>query len=136
MRYVTAMDLKSFGLIPELIGRLPVLTHLNPLDRETLRRILTEPKNALVKQYSKLFAMEGITLHFEEAVLDFIVDQAMTYKLGARGLRAICESIMTDAMFDLPSQKMSKNLRFHWTTQKINLKNLPCHYCAPWLKRR
>ena len=105
MRYVTAMDLKSFGLIPELIGRLPVLTHLNPLDRETLRRILTEPKNALVKQYAKLFAMEGITLHFEEAVLDFIVDQAMQYKLGARGLRSICESIMTDAMFDLPSQK-------------------------------
>ena len=105
MRYVTAMDLKSFGLIPELIGRLPVLTHLNPLDRETLRRILTEPKNALVKQYSKLFAMEGITLHFEDAVLDYIVDQAMIYKLGARGLRAICESIMTDAMFDLPSQK-------------------------------
>ncbi|MCE6988201.1 ATP-dependent Clp protease ATP-binding subunit ClpX [Dyadobacter sp. CY323] len=109
MRYVTAMDLKSFGLIPELIGRLPVLTHLNPLDRETLRRILTEPKNALVKQYAKLFAMEGITLHFEEEVLDFIVDQAMTYKLGARGLRAICESIMTDAMFDLPSQKDVKD---------------------------
>ena len=105
MRYVTAQDLKSFGLIPELIGRLPVLTHLNPLDRETLRRILTEPKNALVKQYSKLFAMEGITLHFTEEVLDFIVDQAMLCKLGARGLRAICESIMTDAMFDLPSQK-------------------------------
>jgi ATP-dependent Clp protease ATP-binding subunit ClpX len=108
MRYVTAMDLKSFGLIPELIGRLPVLTHLNPLDKETLKRILTEPKNALVKQYAKLFAMEGIKLHFDEDVLDFIVDQAMLYKLGARGLRSICESIMTDAMFDLPSQKEIK----------------------------
>ncbi|QRR03513.1 ATP-dependent Clp protease ATP-binding subunit ClpX [Dyadobacter sandarakinus] len=105
MRYVTAMDLKSFGLIPELIGRLPVLTYLNPLDRETLRRILTEPKNALVKQYSKLFEMEGIKLNFDEDVFDYIVDQAMAYKLGARGLRSICESIMTDAMFDLPSQK-------------------------------
>ena len=105
MRYVTAMDLKSFGLIPELIGRLPVLTYLNPLDRETLRRILTEPKNALVKQYQKLFRMEGVELHFDEDVIDFIVDQAMIYKLGARGLRSICESIMTDAMFELPSQK-------------------------------
>ncbi|GHB73718.1 ATP-dependent Clp protease ATP-binding subunit ClpX [Persicitalea jodogahamensis] len=105
MRYVTAMDLKSFGLIPELIGRLPVLTYLNPLDRETLRRILTEPKNALVKQYQKLFRMEGVELHFDEAVIDFIVDQAMVYKLGARGLRSICESIMTDAMFDIPSNK-------------------------------
>ncbi len=108
MRYVTAMDLKSFGLIPELIGRLPVLTYLNPLDRETLRRILTEPKNALVKQYQKLFRMEGVELHFDEEVIDFIVDQAMIYKLGARGLRSICESIMTDAMFDIPSNKEVK----------------------------
>ena len=105
MRYVTAMDLKSFGLIPELIGRLPVLTYLNPLDRETLRRILTEPKNALVKQYQKLFRMEGVELYFDEDVIDFIVDQAMIYKLGARGLRSICESIMTDAMFEIPSKK-------------------------------
>lgn len=105
MRYVTAQDLRSFGLIPELIGRLPVLTHLNPLDRDILRRILTEPKNALVKQYQKLFSMEGIALHFDENVIDFIVDQAMVYKLGARGLRSICESIMTDAMFELPSNK-------------------------------
>lgn len=105
MRYVTAQDLKSFGLIPELIGRLPVLTHLNPLDRDILRRILTEPKNALVKQYQKLFSMEGIALHFDEDVIDFIVDQALVYKLGARGLRSICESIMTDAMFELPSNK-------------------------------
>ena len=105
MRYVTAMDLKSYGLIPELIGRLPVLTYLNPLDRETLRRILTEPKNALVKQYQKLFRMEGVELSFDDDVIDFIVDQAMIYKLGARGLRSICESIMTDAMFELPSRK-------------------------------
>jgi ATP-dependent Clp protease ATP-binding subunit ClpX len=105
MRYVTAQDLRSFGLIPELIGRLPVLTHLNPLDRDILRRILTEPKNALVKQYQKLFSMEGIALHFDENVIDFIVNQAMVYKLGARGLRSICESIMTDAMFELPSNK-------------------------------
>ena len=105
MRYVTAQDLKSFGLIPELIGRLPVLTHLNPLDRDILRRILTEPKNALVKQYQKLFRMEDVELTFDEEVIDFIVDQAMIYKLGARGLRSICESIMTDAMFELPSRK-------------------------------
>ena len=107
MRYVTPQDLKSFGLIPELIGRLPVLTHLDPLDREALRRILVEPKNALVKQYQKLFKMEGIDLSFEEAALDYMVDQAVAYKLGARGLRGICESIMTDAMFELPSQKDS-----------------------------
>jgi ATP-dependent Clp protease ATP-binding subunit ClpX len=105
MRYVTAQDLKSFGLIPELIGRLPVLTHLNPLDRDILRRILTEPKNALVKQYQKLFRMEDVELHFDEEVIDFIVDQAMVFKLGARGLRSICESIMTDAMFEIPSRK-------------------------------
>lgn len=105
MRYVTAMDLKSYGLIPELIGRLPVLTYLNPLDRNALYQILTKPKNALTKQYQKLFAMEGIRLHFDDAVLDYIVDQALIFKLGARGLRAICESIMTDAMFDLPSTK-------------------------------
>ncbi|GAB2785609.1 ATP-dependent Clp protease ATP-binding subunit ClpX [Rhabdobacter roseus] len=108
MRYVTAQDLKSFGLIPELIGRLPVLTHLNPLDRETLRRILTEPRNALVKQYKKLFQMENISVEFDDEVLDYIVDQADVYKLGARGLRAICESIMTDAMFELPSMKEVK----------------------------
>ncbi|WP_373511110.1 ATP-dependent Clp protease ATP-binding subunit ClpX [Persicitalea sp.] len=108
MRYVTAMDLKSFGLIPELIGRLPVLTYLNPLDRETLRRILVEPKNALVKQYQKLFRMEGVELYFDDDVIDFIVDQAMIYKLGARGLRSICESIMTDAMFEMPSNKDMK----------------------------
>lgn len=105
MRYVTPQDLKSFGLIPELIGRLPVLTFLNPLDRDTLLRILTEPKNALVKQYKKLFQMEGIELSFDEGALNFIVDQADAFKLGARGLRSICESIMTDAMFELPGMK-------------------------------
>ncbi len=103
VRYVTAQDLKSFGLIPELIGRLPVLTYLSPLDHTALRQILTIPKNALVKQYQKLFAMEGIRLHFDDDVLEYIVEQAVIYKLGARGLRSICESIMTDAMFDLPS---------------------------------
>ncbi|MFN4144907.1 MAG: ATP-dependent Clp protease ATP-binding subunit ClpX [Runella sp.] len=105
IRYVAAQDLKSFGLIPELIGRLPALTYLNPLDATALRQILTEPKNALTKQYQKLFTMEGIQLHFDEAVLEYIVEQAMVYKLGARGLRSICESIMTDAMFDLPSMQ-------------------------------
>ena len=104
MRYISAQDLKSFGLIPELIGRLPVLTYLNPLDAQALRQILTEPKNALIKQYKKLFELEGIEIHFEDPVLDYIVEQAMAYKLGARGLRSICESIMTDAMFELPSQ--------------------------------
>lgn len=105
LRYVAAQDLKSFGLIPELIGRLPALTYLNPLDRDALRQILTDPKNALTKQYKKLFAMEGITLTFDDEVLEYIVDQALAYKLGARGLRSICEAIMTDAMFDLPSNK-------------------------------
>lgn len=108
MRYVTQQDLKSFGLIPELIGRLPLLTYLNPLDRSTLKRILTEPQNALVKQYKKLFQMENISLEFEEAALDYIVDQAVKFNLGARGLRSICESILTDAMFELPSDKSIK----------------------------
>lgn len=103
LQYVTAQDLKAFGLIPELIGRLPVLTHLDPLHRNTLKRILTEPKNALVKQYAKLMAMEGVALTFEEGALDFIVDKAVEYNLGARGLRSICEAIVTDAMYDIPS---------------------------------
>ncbi len=103
LRYITAQDLKQFGLIPELIGRLPVLTHLNPLDKATLRLILTEPKNSILKQYNRLFEMEGIELTFSDAALDYIVDKADEYRLGARGLRSICESIMTDAMFDMPS---------------------------------
>ncbi|MDZ4823948.1 MAG: ATP-dependent Clp protease ATP-binding subunit ClpX [Flavobacteriales bacterium] len=103
LQYVSPLDLKKFGLIPELIGRFPVLTHLDPLDENTLRRILTEPKNALVKQYVKLFEIDGVKLSFDKKVLDFIVERALEYKLGARGLRSICEAIMTDAMFELPS---------------------------------
>ncbi len=103
LQYVSPTDLRSYGLIPELIGRFPVLTYLDPLDHATLRRILTEPKNALVKQYIKLFEMDKVKLSFDKKVLDFIVDKAVEYKLGARGLRSICEAILTDAMFDLPS---------------------------------
>ncbi|GGC58181.1 ATP-dependent Clp protease ATP-binding subunit ClpX [Pedobacter quisquiliarum] len=109
-KYITPQDLKSFGLIPELIGRVPVLTHLNPLDKEALRNILTEPKNSLLRQYVKLFEYEGVALVFEDEVLDFIVDKAMEYKLGARGLRSICEAIMLDAMFDIPSDTEVKEL--------------------------
>ena len=106
LQFVNAQDLKSFGLIPELLGRLPVVTYLNPLDKITLRNILTEPKNALIKQYKKLFELEGIELVIEDDVYDFMVEKAIEYKLGARGLRSICESILTDAMYDLPSQKV------------------------------
>lgn len=105
LQYIAPQDLKSFGLIPEIIGRLPVLTYLNPLKKDALRRILTEPKNALVKQYHKLFEMDGIDLSFEEEVFDYIVDKAVEFKLGARGLRSICEAIMMDVMFDMPSKK-------------------------------
>ena len=107
MKYVLPQDLKSFGLIPEIIGRLPVLTYLNPLDKEALRRILVQPKNSIVKQYIKLFAMDGIKLSFTEEALDYIVDKAVEYKLGARGLRSIVESVMMDAMFEIPSQKLT-----------------------------
>jgi ATP-dependent Clp protease ATP-binding subunit ClpX len=103
LKFVSPTDLKSFGLIPELIGRFPVISHLEPLDAESLRRILTEPKNALVKQYVKLFEMDNVKLSFDKKVLDFIVEKAVEYKLGARGLRSICEALMTDAMFELPS---------------------------------
>ncbi|MDO6435604.1 ATP-dependent Clp protease ATP-binding subunit ClpX [Flavitalea sp. BT771] len=108
LQYVNAPDLKSFGLIPELLGRLPVVTHLDPLDKTTLRSILTEPKNSLIRQYKKLFDLEGIQLSFDLDVLDFMVDKAIEFKLGARGLRSICESILTDAMFELPSAKETK----------------------------
>jgi len=108
LQYVNAPDLKSFGLIPELLGRLPVVTHLDPLDKTTLRSILTEPKNSLIRQYKKLFELEGIQISFDEEVLNFMVDKAVEYKLGARGLRSICESILTDAMFELPSAKEEK----------------------------
>jgi ATP-dependent Clp protease ATP-binding subunit ClpX len=104
-KYITPQDLRSFGLIPELIGRLPVITHLNPLDREALLNILTEPKNSLVRQYRKLFEYEGIKLDFDREVLEFIVDKALEFKLGARGLRSICEAIMIDAMFEAPTDK-------------------------------
>ena len=109
-KYITPQDLKAFGLIPELIGRLPVVTHLNPLDKATLRSILSEPKNSLIKQYQKLFEYEGIQLDYAPEVLDFIVDKAMEFKLGARGLRSICEAIMMDAMFELPSGEPLKEL--------------------------
>ena len=108
MKYILPQDLKSFGLIPEIIGRLPVLTYLNPLDREALRRILIEPKNSIVKQYKKLFEMDGIKLDITEEALDFIVDKAVEYKLGARGLRSIVESIVMDAMFEVPSKKVDE----------------------------
>ena len=108
MRYISPQDLKSFGLIPEIIGRLPVLTHLNPLDREALRRILVEPKNSIVKQYEKLFEMDGIKLIIPEETLNYVVDRAVEYKLGARGLRSIVESMMMNAMFEIPSKKVKR----------------------------
>ena len=103
MQYILPQDLKSYGLIPELIGRLPVLTYMEPLTREALRSILTEPKNSIVRQYEALLAMDDVKLTFDDDVLDYVVDKAMEYKLGARGLRSICEAIMLDTMFDLPS---------------------------------
>jgi ATP-dependent Clp protease ATP-binding subunit ClpX len=110
LQFVSSQDLKSFGLIPELIGRLPVVSYLNPLDNDALRKILTEPKNALIKQYKKLFEMENIELEFKDGALDFIVEKAMDFKLGARGLRSICEAIVNDAMFEMPSDKTSEKL--------------------------
>jgi ATP-dependent Clp protease ATP-binding subunit ClpX len=108
LQFINAQDLKSFGLIPELLGRLPVITHLNPLDAETLRNILTEPKNSLIKQFTRLFELEGIELLIDNEVMDFMVKKALEYKLGARGLRSICESILTDAMFELPGTGTKK----------------------------
>ncbi len=122
LKYISPQDLKSFGLIPELIGRMPVLTHLNPLDRETLLSILTEPKNSIVKQYQKLFEYENIKLKIDKGVYEFIVDKAMDYKLGARGLRSIMESIMMDAMFELPSDETAKDLHItvSYAKEKFN----------------
>jgi ATP-dependent Clp protease ATP-binding subunit ClpX len=121
LQYVNDPDLKSFGLIPELLGRLPVVTHLDPLDKPTLRSILTEPKNSLIRQYKKLFELEGIQLSFDVEVLDFMVDKAVEFKLGARGLRSICESILTDAMFELPSAKEDKfHLDLEYAEKKFN----------------
>ncbi len=121
LQHVNAPDLKSFGLIPELLGRLPVVTHLNPLDSITLRSILTEPKNSLIRQYKRLFELEGIQLSIEDDVLDFMVTKAVEYKLGARGLRSICESILTDAMFELPSSKENKfHLNLEYARKKFD----------------
>lgn len=125
MQYVSPQDLKSFGLIPEIIGRLPVLTYLNPLDRKALRSILTEPKNAIVKQYVKLFEMDGIKLSFDEKTFDFIVDKAIEFKLGARGLRSICEIIMGDAMYELPSKDEKEfKVTLKYAKEKIDKANL------------
>ncbi|RYG50849.1 MAG: ATP-dependent Clp protease ATP-binding subunit ClpX [Chitinophagaceae bacterium] len=125
LQFVNAVDLKHFGLIPELLGRLPVVTYLNPLDAETLRNILTQPKNSLVKQFTRLFELEGITLKFEPAVFDFMVQKALEYKLGARGLRSICESILTDAMYELPSQKVkSFEVTLEYAERKFNTSKL------------
>lgn len=107
LQYIAPQDLKSFGLIPEIVGRLPVLTYLNPLDKTALRRILTEPKNAIIKQYQKLLKMDGVDLVFEDAALDYIVDKAVEYKLGARGLRSLTEAVMTDVMYDIPNSGLS-----------------------------
>jgi ATP-dependent Clp protease ATP-binding subunit ClpX len=121
LQFITAQDLKGFGLIPELLGRLPVVTYLNPLDASSLKSILIEPKNALIKQYKKLFDLEGIELTIDADVYDFMVEKAMEYKLGARGLRSICESILTDAMFELPSSnEKSFNLTLEYARQKFD----------------
>ncbi len=125
MQYILPQDLKSFGLIPEIIGRLPVLTYLNPLDREALRKILVEPKNSIVKQYQKLFEMDGIKLKFDEEALDYIVDKAVEYKLGARGLRSIVEAVMMDAMFEIPSEKVkSFTVTLEYAKQQLDKSHL------------
>jgi len=125
LQYIAPQDLKSFGLIPEIIGRLPVLTYLEPLDREALRRILTEPKNAIVKQYIKLFKMDGVELDFDEEVLDYIVDKAIEFKLGARGLRSIAETIMMDKMYNTPTEKVNKvQITLEYAKSKIERTNV------------
>ena len=128
MRYITPQDLKSFGLIPELVGRLPVLTCMQPLGRDALRRILTEPRNAIVKQYERLFELDGVKLKFDDEALDFIVDKAVEFKLGARGLRSICEAVMMDAMFDLPSGDAPRfTVTGPYASEKIGRANI-CAY--------
>jgi ATP-dependent Clp protease ATP-binding subunit ClpX len=125
LQYIAPQDLKAFGMIPEIIGRLPVLTYLDPLDRETLRKILTEPRNSIIKQYIKLFELDRIPLHFDEEALSFIVDKAIEFKLGARGLRSICESIMMDAMFHSPSQEIqSLHITREYAEEKLGHTNL------------
>ena len=126
LQYITPSDIKSFGLIPEIIGRLPVLTYMNPLDRETLSTILTTPKNALIKQYVQLFEMDGIDLTFTQGALSFIVDKALEYKLGARGLRSLCEAVLNDAMFELPeSETNSLKVTKTYAEQKLSNADLP-----------
>ncbi len=125
LQYITPTDLKSFGLIPEIIGRLPILTYLNPLTKDTLRNILTEPKNSIIKQYNKLFAMDGIELKIDGEVFDYIVDKALEYKLGARGLRAITESIMMDAMYELPSTEAKElHVTSEYARQQLSKANM------------
>ena len=124
LQYISPQDLKSFGLIPELIGRMPVVTYLNPLDRKALKLILTEPKNALTKQYQKLFDIDGIALTFDKKAIDIIVEKAMEFKLGARGLRSICEAIMLDAMFEFPSDESKKDLKITAAYVKAQLTKL------------
>lgn len=125
LQYISPQDLKSYGLIPEIIGRLPVQTYLNPLDRETLRRILVEPKNSIIRQYKKLFEIDEIELEFEDDVLDYIVDKALEFKLGARGLRSICETIMIDHMYHTPSQKTKKlTIKLDFAVDRIERTNL------------
>lgn len=125
MQYIAPQDLKSFGLIPEIIGRLPVLTYLNPLDRDALRRILTEPKNSIVNQYVKLFEMDKVKLTFEEDVFDYIVDKAVEYKLGARGLRSIIETIVTDVMFEVPSMDVIEyNITLDYAKEQMSKINI------------
>ena len=125
MQYIAPMDLKSFGLIPEIVGRLPILTHLEPLDRTALRSILTEPKNSVIKQYIKLMEMDGVTLSFEEAALDYIVDKAVEYRLGARGLRSLVEAIMMDSMFEIPSsRKKTLKVTLDFAKKQLETANL------------
>jgi ATP-dependent Clp protease ATP-binding subunit ClpX len=126
LQYISPSDIKKYGLIPEIVGRLPVLSYLNPLEKDTLKLILTEPKNSLVKQFVKLFEMDDIKLSFDDNVLDFIVDKSIEFKLGARGLRSIVEAILTDAMFELPSQKSVKSLKVSlaYAKQKFDKANL------------
>ncbi|MFN8257903.1 MAG: ATP-dependent Clp protease ATP-binding subunit ClpX [Bacteroidales bacterium] len=125
LQYIAPQDLKSYGLIPELIGRLPILTYLEALDKDTLRNILTEPKNSIIKQYEKLFKMDGVELTFEKKVLDYIVDKALEFKLGARGLRSICEAIMVDAMFEIPSTKESYlHITLNYARKKMSNTNM------------
>lgn len=125
MQYIAPQDLKSFGLIPEIIGRLPILTYLNPLDRDALRNILTEPKNSIIKQYVKLFQMDGVALTFQQEVYEFVVDKAVEYKLGARGLRSIVETIMMDVMFDIPSQNVKEfEVTLDFARQQMEKTNL------------